>query len=353
MSETANISTILVVTAIVLFFALGIAIMVIIDHKARLPGGFTENPFSIIGMRRDHPVIAFLTTVILFAIMAALIVEMAVALAGALGFKSAEPVGLVAKLRTERTSERLRHFHHYPPEQYPLKGEKTVCFVCHGDFPHSKEPMVRSLLNMHTQFIGCMTCHNDSSKVAESSLRFQWLNFSGITPTGKPYGTEVDPKLGTLLATDDYYSKIVAYTRDGAAEQLLEITMRDHPEAQEFARIRDKLSDQDREAVKKQFHRLVASKGRLCSRCHTEEARSYLPLRQLGFSDRRVRDLTHLNIIGLVEKYKEFHTPSLSKVQRGPAAPAPAAPVGEDMRKDPRSWWKDTYDAPRPAAPTP
>lgn len=359
MNDMAPVSTVLIVAAVLLFFFLGVAIMVIMDHKARLPGGFRHDPFSIVGMHRDHPVIAFLTAVILLGIIVSLVLELTIALASGLGIvKTTEPPNLIARLRAERTAERIRHFHNYPPRMPATEGKKGVCFLCHGDYPHSKEPMVRTLLNMHTQFVGCMTCHADARKIPEQALALRWLNYSGIAVQGVPYGTDLDPKTGNLIQTDDYYSKIVAYARDGAGETLLEITA-DDPEAQEFAKVRERLSDADRDAVKKKFHRNVSPKGRFCSRCHTGEDRSYVPFRALGFSERRTRDLTNLNIIGLVEKYREFYLPTLTKSDKplppietltGPKPARPAAPA-PDMRKDPRSWWKGTYDAPKPAAP--
>jgi hypothetical protein len=138
-----------------------------------------------------------------------------------------------------------------------------------------------------------------------------------------------------------------------AQDKLLEVTL-DDPEAKEFAKIQHKLSDHDREAVKKTFHRNVSPKGRFCTRCHTEENRSYLPFRELGFSERRIRDLTNLNFIGLMQKYRSFYMPSLmrsdkslpsTEVLTGPDRPVPKS--GADIRKDPRSWWKETYDAPK------
>jgi hypothetical protein len=357
MHDTTQVSTVLIVAAVLLFFFLGVAIMVIMDHKARLPGGFTHDPFSITGMRRDHPVVAFLTAIILLGIIAALVFEMMAALVSGLGFfKVQEPPTLLARLKAERTAERIRHFHHSPPQMLATQGKKNVCFPCHGDYPHSKEPMVRTLLNMHTQFIGCMTCHADARKVPEHTLTLRWLNYSGIAVKGAPYGTDIDPRTGGLSETDDYYSKIVAYTRENGNENLLEITA-DDPEAREFAKIQDRLSDQDREAVKKTFHKRVSPKGRFCSRCHTDSARSYMPFRELGFSERRTRDLTNLGIIGLVEKYRDFYLPTLTKSDKSLppletlTGPKPAVPAGPDMRKDPRSWWKGTYDAPRAPAP--
>lgn len=352
MHDVAHTSTIIIVAAVLLFFALGIAILIIMDHKSKIPGSYRHDLFSISGKRRDHPVESFITTTILLGIIIALVFSLLAFLGEKIGFfKSKEQPTLLVKLREERTAEKLRHFHNTPLEDKPLLGKKNVCFYCHGDFPHSKEPMIRTLMNMHTQFIGCMTCHNDPRKVKESTLTFDWLNYSGIEVKGKPFGTSKDPKTGYLSATDDYFSKIVAYSQQDNEKQLLEIT-EDTPAAMEFLEIRDILSDIDKEAIKKSFHKIVMPKGRFCSRCHTEEEKSYLPFRKLGFSERRINDVTNLNIIGLVEKYKTFYMPNLLKTDKSlpsikdmTGTDNTQTPTSDKMRKDPRSWWKEQYDS--------
>jgi len=306
----ANEVTYIVLT-IVFFMLFGIALLVIIDHKAKIPGAFHNDPFSISGLRRGHPVISFLTATILGVIILALLFEIAVASFEFLGIgKEPEQPGLLQELNEQRFTERMRHFHNEPVEDLVTAGKKTVCFYCHGDFPHAKQRMVRTLLNMHTQFIGCMTCHTDPDKIPQDSYRFRWLNYSGIDTKGPPFGTSLDPKTGFLVGTDNYFSKIVVYTASGDEEQLLEV-----PElfgkGEEFLSIREQLSEQDRNALKKRFHALTMPKGRACARCHTTEEKSYLPFRDLGFSDQRVADLTNLNMVGIVDKYREFYLPRL------------------------------------------
>ena len=351
MHDVAYTSPIIIVIAVLLFFGLGVAILIIMDHKSKLPGGYRHDLFSISGKRRDHPVESFLTTTILIGIIASLLFSLFAVLGDKLGItKVKEESSLLEKLREERTTEKLRHFHNAPLVNKVLLGKKNICFSCHGDYPHSKEPMIRTLMNMHTQFAGCMTCHNDPRKIKESTLSFEWLNYSGIEVKGKPFGLSKDEATGYLTTTDDYYSKIVAFTNENNEKKLLEIT-EDEKEAKEFLSIRDSLSDLDKEAIKKSFHKIVMPKGRFCSRCHTEEKKSYLPFRKLGFSDRRISDVTNLNIIGLVEKYKTFYMPNLLKAEKSlpsikvmTGSESKQKSTSDKMRQDPRAWWKDQYD---------
>ena len=349
-----NITVVFIVLTVVFFMLFGIAILVVIDHKAKIPESFQSDPFSISGMRRDHPMISFLTTIILGSIILALLAELIVTLgekSGLFSLIEKPKIEIVRKLKEQRFTETMRHFHNEPETDFLSKGKKAVCFYCHGDFPHSKEPMIRTLLNMHTQFVGCMTCHNDPRKVDEKSLNFYWLNFSGVKVTGPPFGTSLDQKTGNLVTTDNYYAKIVAVTGTGEKSTLLEMT-EDNPDVKEFLAVKDKLSDSDRHAVKKSFHKLVSPKGRFCTRCHTNENESYIKFSKLGFSEQRVSDLTNLNIVGIVKKYRKFYMPNLLKSDKqlpdvdallgtsDDKKKSSTKPDGAQKPKDASGWWR-------------
>lgn len=348
-----TISEFLVVIAVLLFFALSVAMMIIVDLKTRLPGRFIGDLFTASGKRRDHPVPAFFTMSILIVIITALILSLLTAVFGYFDIlEPEEKPELLKQISEERMVERTRHFHNEPKQTYADLGKKTVCFTCHGDYPHSKEPMIRTMMNMHTQFVSCMTCHIDPRKVPDDKVAFEWLNYSGIKVKGPPFGTDVDPDSGLLVETDDYFSKIVPYNIEGGKRKLLDMT-EDSSAVQEFIAVKDTLNDRDRIAIKNRFHKNVSPKGRFCSRCHTDEIESYLPFSKLGFSERRVDDLTNLNIIGLVEKYKKFYMPNLLDSDKslpdledltGKKKKSTERP--DKMKTDPRAWWKENYDTP-------
>jgi hypothetical protein len=46
--DPGNALTFFIVLTVLLFMGLGVAMVVLMDHKARIPGGFVSNPFSII-----------------------------------------------------------------------------------------------------------------------------------------------------------------------------------------------------------------------------------------------------------------------------------------------------------------
>ena len=291
-----------VVLTVLLFILVGIVMLILIDHKSKIPGEFQHNPFSITGVRREHPVIAFVTTFILGIIIISLLLELGLVLGGHFGLfgNEVERIESQKKISSQRYSESQRHFHNVPKENRVDMGKKPVCFQCHGDYPHSKTRMIRTLLNMHTQFIGCMTCHTDTRKKPEESYTFRWLNYSGIEVQGPHFGTDIDQDTGYLIDTDDYYSKIVVYSSQNGKDELMEIT-EENSDAKEFIQVKDKQSDEDNEAIKNLFHEFVMPKGGFCTRCHSGEEKSDLLFRTLFFSEQRIYHVTNLNIVGIVE----------------------------------------------------
>ena len=321
---------VLIILAVFMFMLLAVAILVIIDHKATIQS-LTDDASGTVDIRRDHPRLSFIITLLLFVIILALFFELAVALGERAGlFQEEAKTGLEKKLAERRFTDKKRHFHNEPKVNFVNLGKKPACFYCHGDYPHFTLPMVRSLLNMHTQFIGCMTCHNDPRKIDEKTLSFGWLNYSGIAVSGRPYGTSIDPTTGFVIETDDYYSKIVAYSAQNGGRQLLELT-EESPEVREFIQLSAKLTDQQRDVYKNELHKLVSPKGRFCTRCHRKESKSYLPFRKLDFSEQRITDLTNVNIVGIVDKYREFYMPILLKYRR--PLPDVESLLGDERKK--------------------
>jgi cytochrome c553 len=352
MQRTVELQTLIPVIAVLLFVFFAIAVLAIVDSKVRIQAGERRDPFSISGIRSDHPVWAWIVSMVLWTIIGVLLIlGLRSIVVGLLPAQKAD-AGLIEMLLAEQAAEQRRTFHNPVAPIEP--GEKAVCNYCHGDYPHAKKPMVRTLLNMHTQFVGCLTCHADPDKIPEEELVFRWLNYSGIEVTGVPFGTDVDPISGGLIDTDDFYSKIVLYRRKGGEEELLEIPA-SRPDARDFIPMRGELTSAQQGAAKRRFHANVNAVGRFCARCHTAETESFLPLRDLGFSDPRVTALTNLNIVGVVEKYREFYIPTIFKQgmsdrqQRDLFGTEARLPDRDRSIQDsPRDWWRGRYD-PRPA----
>ena len=215
---------------------------------------------------------------------------------------------ILEDVRKHEEYEKHRHFHNVV--EYPQLPEnmRPVCYICHSNYPHSKNKKVRALLNMHTQFFVCETCHIEEKKGKQ--IIYKWYTPFDENPEGPFFGTSYDPETGNLVDVEDNFSKIAPYFKQGDdLESALQI--QDAPLAQDYAKVKDKLTPEQRDNVKKKFHVNIKPKGHECKDCHAK--RGLLKFRDLGFAANRTVDLEQLNITGMVTKYEKFYIPNLFK----------------------------------------
>lgn len=204
--------------------------------------------------------------------------------------------------------EKHRHFHNIAEFPEMPEDMRPVCFICHSDYPHSKSKKVRALLNMHTQFFTCEACHIEDRSGIQTV--YAWYNPMDSSPKGPFFGTSYDSETGNLAVVNDKFSKISAFFKKGGE---FESTMQkqDAPLALDYVKIRDKLTPNERDNVKKKFHVNIKPKGHECKKCH--DRNSILDFNKLGFSANRIVDLEQLNITGMITKYEMFYLPNLFK----------------------------------------
>ncbi len=199
-----------------------------------------------------------------------------------------------------------RHFHNIVGFPEVPENARSVCYICHSDYPHSKTKKVRSLLNMHTQYFVCETCHIKEKEGAK--VVYEWYNPLNDNPSGPFFGTSYDPETGNIMEVDDLISRIAPYFKTGDATESA-IQMQDAPLAQDYVKVRDKLTPEQRDGVKKKFHVNIKPSGHECKTCHSKD--SILDYKKLGFAENRIVDLEQLNVKGLITKYKNFYLPNL------------------------------------------
>ncbi|GBD96520.1 MAG TPA: hypothetical protein ENG83_00380 [Nitrospirae bacterium] len=215
---------------------------------------------------------------------------------------------ILEEVRKQAEFEKHRHFHNVV--EYPELPEnmRPVCYICHSNYPHSKNKKVRALLNMHTQFFVCETCHIEKKKGI--SVVYKWYNPFDENPEGPFFGTSYDPETGNLKEVADQFSKIAPYFKsDDRLESALQIQNSDL--ARDYVKVRDRLTPEQRDNVKKKFHVHIKPKGHECKACHTRK--SILDFRKLGFAANRIIDIEQLNIKGMITKYEKFYIPNLFK----------------------------------------
>ncbi len=227
---------------------------------------------------------------------------------------------ILTEARRQKELEQHRHFHQIAPEvpRWP-ENLRPACFICHSDFPHTKNKKIRSLMNIHTQFLVCETCHIKLEPGA--AVVYRWYDPTRKNPKGPFYGTSYDPETGSLSKGKDLIAKIAPFVRTAASGDFQPaILAQDAPEAKDFMKVRERLSPEMREAVKNEFHATVKPKGYDCKTCHTKD--SILDFTKLGFSDTRALNLKTLSVADMLSNYEEFYIPDFFS---GPK-PKPAKP---------------------------
>jgi hypothetical protein len=221
-------------------------------------------------------------------------------------FSEEEKSMIMDEAKRHQELELHRHFHRtvaYP--QLP-EDERPACFICHSDYPHSKNKKIRSLLNMHTQYFVCESCH--IKEIPGTSLFYKWYSPFDENPKGPFLNTSYDPETGNVIEVEDKFSKITPFYLRGVRLESA-IQAQDAPLAKDFVKVRDKLTPEQREGVKNKFHVNIKPKGHECKTCHSKQ--SILDFARLGFSENRRADLQQLNVKGMLTKYESFYLPDL------------------------------------------
>jgi len=279
--------------------------------------------------RTDHPFFAYLVSGFVLAIVC-------VVLAGVFYNFAFSPRGpallapIKEKLLQEKRSvileeaghyqkmEMHRRFHHIVEIPLLQPEKRPACFICHSRYPHTKNRKIRSLMNMHTNFLVCETCHIKAREGA--AIVHKWYNPFVENPSGPFYGTSYDAETGFLTETEDIFARIAPFYMILPADSALPDAVRagnletailrqDASLAREYMQARDTLTPAQRESAKIRFHANIKPKGHVCHTCHSEKG--ILDFRSLGFTEKRAQDLEQLNITGLITKYEEFYLPDL------------------------------------------
>jgi hypothetical protein len=205
--------------------------------------------------------------------------------------------------------EQHRHFHNVVAEYPQLpENKRPVCFICHSEYPHRKNKRIRGLMNLHTQFFVCETCH--IKEKPETTVVYNWYNPLDNNPQGPFYGTSYDPETGSLSQGKDLISRIAPFFKGPTTDDLRPaILVQDSPLAKDYMTVRDSLSPEQREGIKNKFHGKIKPEGHDCKTCHIKK--SLLDLKRLGFAANRIENLKKLNVIGMLSKYEKFYMPEL------------------------------------------
>ncbi len=204
------------------------------------------------------------------------------------------------RIKDQERQQKHKHFH-LTTEDINLEAwaEKSSCITCHSPYPHGKKSKAKALMNLHTEFLTCHSCH---LKVEEGQkIKFGWVNPTKFKPQGKPYGTEIDPATGLFVQTDDHYSKLTPFKNINGqwqpllSEEPVEVDIKvgiDHEYMQQWHKL----------------HKTTEMEAFVrCTQCHAPDG--IIDFRELGFDDTRVNQLEKLEVSGMFSNYETFYFP--------------------------------------------
>jgi len=183
------------------------------------------------------------------------------------------------------------HFHILDQTVYSDAESTSICLQCHGNFCHTKSKELRSFYNMHSFYLACETCH---IRIKEGEkILFQWFD----NLTGKVV-KEIKGQNGS------YGAKIVPL-KEG--ERLDKFPKEDL--AFKYMKFKDTYSEEEKKRIQDELMKHISKEPLTCKECHKRDG--YLNFSTLGYSQERINQLTRLEIIKLIDEYKEFFIPTM------------------------------------------
>ena len=188
-------------------------------------------------------------------------------------------------------------------------AEKSTCIICHTVYPHGRNKQAMAIINLHTEFVTCNTCHLKLSD--KTSMQFGWVNPPGMTPSEKPYGTSIDPETGVFTQTGNHVSKITpVHMVDGMLRPYM--SEQDIPAALKYRAEKDGYSEDQKKKIVDTLHKDTEIKEFvLCRQCHSTDG--IIPFEKLGFDRTRTNQLQQMEIGGMLTNYDTFYFPDLFK----------------------------------------
>lgn len=194
-------------------------------------------------------------------------------------------------------TENTNHFHNVDATVQLDVSNPPICLKCHGIYPHSKAPDIRSFLNMHNYFMACETCHIRREDVS-GKVHYTWFDnhtedvVTTIKGDNGVYGARLVP---------------VSQNEEGVSQRL------DRAANEQFARDymarKDKLSPSDQARAKVILHKDISRKPLQCTECHS--LNGYIDLAAVGYPRTRAESLYRTEVADMINRYMEFYLPTM------------------------------------------
>jgi len=202
------------------------------------------------------------------------------------------------------------HFHQLVEDiNLEAWAKKSACIACHSPYPHGKNLQAIAVMNLHTEFMTCHSCH---LKVGEGEeIHFGWINPTGAESQAEPYGVRIDPSTGLFAETENHFSKLTPLRKTNGdwkpitSEKGVETALRYMDEQESYA-------EEKKKEIVDRLHKGTELKEFIrCSRCHSENG--VMNFKELGFEPTRINQLQQMEIGGMLTNYDTFYFPDIFK----------------------------------------
>jgi RNase P subunit RPR2 len=202
------------------------------------------------------------------------------------------------------------HFHQLKEDvNLEAWAKKSACIACHSPYPHGKNLQAIAVMNLHTEFMTCHSCHLKLERGDE--IRFGWINPTGTESKAEPYGVRIDPTTGLFAETENHFSKLTPYRKTNDGWEPI-TSLEGVENALRYMEEKEGYSEEKKQEIVDRLHRGTELKEFIrCSRCHSENG--IMNLKELGFEPARINQLQKMEIGGMLTNYDTFYFPDIFK----------------------------------------
>lgn len=190
--------------------------------------------------------------------------------------------------------QQLAPFHRRP--QQPINQGETFCQMCHLPLPHRDSLWTRALLNMHSRYIACSTCHFRPKNV---TFAYRWFDFSSAQVLGADSSRF---RAGRDLDNEDLPDgnvKIAPFWQDKPV-----VPLPSSAEAQAIARQWRAGDTEQKIQLHAQLHRPIEPQGLSCDGCH-QEKKPLFSLQDLGADPNQARQIQRHVVPQFFSRYRD------------------------------------------------
>ena len=209
----------------------------------------------------------------------------------------------------EQEREQIHDHFHQITEDIKLEvwGNRSTCIICHSPYPHGKNLRATAVMNLHTEFMTCYSCH---LKVAETEeVQFGWIDPRGHTAETASYGVQTNAFSKPITLGENTLSKLTPFRKIDAVWEPI-TAEKDVDSALRYIEGKENNPPEVNKAIEDTLHRRTELKEFIrCSRCHSEKG--ILNFKELGFEPERVQQLQKMEIGGIFTNYDTLYFPEL------------------------------------------